>query len=105
MISSDELYGELWAADESPIDVELARSLEPRGTTDLYEAFAQLGVGPDDIILDAGARDAVHAIEIVLESPARVVEDVHPSEEQDARPPTPSPTWHVMQVKFSPWRA
>jgi SAM-dependent methyltransferase len=65
MISSDELYGEVWAADESPIDAELGRSLEPRGTVSLYDALARLGVGPDDIVLDAGARDAVHAVEIV----------------------------------------
>jgi SAM-dependent methyltransferase len=65
MISADQLYGELWAADQSAIEAELARSLEPRGTTSLYDVFAELGVTAEHVILDAGARDAVHSIEIV----------------------------------------
>jgi ubiquinone/menaquinone biosynthesis C-methylase UbiE len=73
MISADELYGELWAEDESPLTAELKRSLEPRGTAMLYDAFAELGVGPDHVILDAGARDAVHGIRLVRRFGCRVV--------------------------------
>lgn len=64
-ISSNELYGEIWAEDPSALKVELGRSLAPRATTMLYDEFARLGVDPDDLVLDAGGRDAVHAIEIV----------------------------------------
>lgn len=64
-ISSDELYGELWADDSSALRDELGRSLEPRETAMLYDEFARLGVGAESVVLDAGARDAVHAIELV----------------------------------------
>jgi SAM-dependent methyltransferase len=72
MISSDELYGEIWANEEA-IDAELARSLNPRATTSLYDAFGHLGVGPQHTVLDAGARDAVHAIELVRRFDCHVV--------------------------------
>lgn len=72
-ISSDELYGELWADDPSALEVELGRSLEPRATTMLYDEFACLGVGPENVVLDAGARDAVHAIELVQRFGCRVI--------------------------------
>ena len=72
-ISSGELYGELWAEDSSALDVELGRSLEPRPTTMLYDEFAHLGVGPEHLVLDAGARDAVHAIELVQRLGCRAI--------------------------------
>jgi ubiquinone/menaquinone biosynthesis C-methylase UbiE len=72
-ISSDELYGQLWANDPSEIEVELGRSLEPRATTMLYDEFARLGVGPENVVLDAGARDAVHAIELVQRFGCRAI--------------------------------
>jgi sarcosine/dimethylglycine N-methyltransferase len=73
-ISSDELYGELWGRrDASALEVELGRSLEPRGATMLYDEFARLGVGADSIVLDAGARDAVHAVELVHRLGCRVI--------------------------------
>jgi sarcosine/dimethylglycine N-methyltransferase len=64
-VSSNRLYGELWAEDPSGLDEELGRSLEPRATTMLYDEIAQLGVRPGEVVLDAGARDAVHSIELV----------------------------------------
>jgi SAM-dependent methyltransferase len=73
MISADELYGELWAAEQSEIEAELTRSLHPRGLESLYDEFAQLGVGADDIVLDAGARDAVHSVKLVRRFGCRVV--------------------------------
>jgi ubiquinone/menaquinone biosynthesis C-methylase UbiE len=72
-ISSNELYGEIWSEDPSALKVELGRSLAPRATTMLYDEFARLGVGPDDLVLDAGGRDAVHAIEIVRRLDCRAI--------------------------------
>jgi ubiquinone/menaquinone biosynthesis C-methylase UbiE len=73
VISSDELYGELWAADQSPIEAELARSLDPRGLDSLYDEFAQLGVTANHTVLDAGARDAEHSVKLVRRFGCRVV--------------------------------
>jgi SAM-dependent methyltransferase len=72
-ISSDELYGEIWAERPSALKTELGRSLEPRGTTMLYDEFARLGVGTDSVVLDAGARDAAHAVELVRRLGCRVI--------------------------------
>jgi hypothetical protein len=72
-ISSDELYGELWAEEPSELEAALGRSLAPRATTMLYDEFAGLGVGPENLVLDAGARDAVHAIELVQRLGCRVI--------------------------------
>jgi SAM-dependent methyltransferase len=72
VVSADELYGELWAAEQSPIEAELARSLDPRGLDGLYEEFAALGVGADHVVLDAGARDAAHSVRLVRRFGCRV---------------------------------
>ena len=71
--SSDRLYGELWAEDSSEVDEELGRSLDPRATTMLYDDVAGLGIRPGDLVLDAGARDAVHAIELVRRLDCRAI--------------------------------
>jgi hypothetical protein len=47
MISAQELYGRLWVED-SGLDEELARSLEPRAHQTLFDAFAALEPRPDD---------------------------------------------------------
>src|SRR5438128_3925597 len=73
MISADELYGELWAADQSEIEAELTRSLHPRDLDSLYDEFAQLGVGANHVVLDVGARDAVHSVKLVRRFGCRVV--------------------------------
>jgi SAM-dependent methyltransferase len=73
MISAEELYGQLWAADQSDLEAELARSLRPRGLDTLYDEFAQLGVGGDDLVLDAGARDAAHSVKLARRFGCRVV--------------------------------
>jgi len=72
-ISSDELYGELWAGDSAQLEDELARSLEPRGTATLYDELASLGVGRESLVLDAGARDAVHSVELVRRLGCRAI--------------------------------
>jgi SAM-dependent methyltransferase len=71
MPSVQELY-ELWAGDQELRDA-LGRSLDPRGTDSLFEAFAALGPRRGDLVLDAGARDAVHAIRLVEEHGVRAV--------------------------------
>jgi SAM-dependent methyltransferase len=70
--SVDKLYGELWAED-SPLDAELRRSLEPRGTEWLFAAFAELGPQPGQLVVDVGARDASHAIRLVHEHGLRAI--------------------------------
>jgi ubiquinone/menaquinone biosynthesis C-methylase UbiE len=73
MISPNQLYGELWAADQSGLEAELARSLHPRGLDSLYDELGRLGVGAEHVVLDAGARDAVHSVELVRRVGCRVV--------------------------------
>ena len=70
--SIQQLYGELWA-DENPLDVELERSLEPRGTDWLFAAFAQLGPQRRQLVVDVGARDAGHTIRLVREHGLRAI--------------------------------
>ena len=66
-----KLY-EVWAADSELRDA-LGQSLDPRGTDWLFELFAGLGPETGDLVLDAGARDAVHAIRLVREHGVRAV--------------------------------
>ncbi|MGH2971963.1 MAG: class I SAM-dependent methyltransferase [Gaiellaceae bacterium] len=71
MPTVQQLY-ELWAEDADLRD-ELRRSLEPRGTDWLFEAFATLGPKPGELVLDAGARHAKHAIRLVREHRLRAI--------------------------------
>lgn len=71
MPTVQELY-ELWA-EEGELEQTLTRSLEPRGTESLYEVFAALGPQPGDVVLDAGCRDANHAIKLVREHGVRAI--------------------------------
>ncbi|HEY4411943.1 MAG TPA: class I SAM-dependent methyltransferase [Gaiellaceae bacterium] len=71
MPTVQELY-ELWA-DEAELDEALGRSLEPRGTDWLYDAFAALGPQRGDLVADLGARDAKHAIELVRRHGVRAI--------------------------------
>ena len=70
--SVQQLYGELWA-DDTPVDLELERSLEPRGTDWLFELFASLGPKPGELVVDVGARDARHTIRLVREHGLRAI--------------------------------
>jgi len=73
MPTVEELYG-VWGSEEyDRLDADLERSLNPRGLASLYDIFGALGVGAEDLVLDAGARDAVHAIEIVRRTGCRSV--------------------------------
>lgn len=71
--SVQQLYGELWAGDVDALNAELERTLAPRGTDWLFEAFAALGPQPGQLVVDVGARDAAHAIRLVREHGLRAV--------------------------------
>jgi ubiquinone/menaquinone biosynthesis C-methylase UbiE len=70
--SVQQLYGEVWA-DTSPLDGELERSLDPRGTEWLFDLFAELGPQPGELLVDVGTRDAKHAIRLVNEHGLRAI--------------------------------
>jgi len=72
MTSIQELYGELWA-EGSALELELERSLEPRGTEWLFETFAALGPTPGELVVDVGSRDAAHTIRLVREHGLRAI--------------------------------
>ena len=71
MPSVQELY-ELWAGD-AELREALKRSLEPRGTDSLLDAFAALGVREGDVVLDAGSRDAHYSIRLVRDHGVRAI--------------------------------
>jgi SAM-dependent methyltransferase len=71
MATVQELY-ELWAGD-SELQAELKRSLEPRGRDWLFEVFAELGPQPGQLVVDAGSRDARHAIRLVRDHGLRAL--------------------------------
>jgi SAM-dependent methyltransferase len=71
MPTVQQLY-ELWARD-SELREALERSLEPRGTEWLFEAFAALDPQPGQLVVDVGARDAGHTIRIVQEHGLRAI--------------------------------
>jgi SAM-dependent methyltransferase len=64
-----KLYGEIWAEDGPALD----ESLNPRGTDWLFEAFAELGPKPGQLVVDVGTRDAKHAIRLVREHNLRAI--------------------------------
>ena len=72
MPSVEQLYGDIWAGDEA-LGAELGRSLEPRGTEWLFEAFAALGPRHGELVVDVGARDAVHTVRLVRDHGLRAV--------------------------------
>ena len=85
MTSVRELY-EIWSEPRSALDAEVARSLSPRGVDMLFDAFGRLGVGTEDVVLDAGCRDAKHAIELTRRFGCRAIGvDVVPLHVERAR--------------------
>jgi SAM-dependent methyltransferase len=72
MTSVEELYGEIWPAEDG-LEAELDRSLEPRGTEWLFDAFAALGPQHGQLVVDVGARDARHTIRLVREHGLRAI--------------------------------
>ena len=66
--SVEQLYGEIWADDGPEPDAPPAR-----GTDWLFEAFAELGPQPGQLVVDVGARDAKHAIRLAQEHGLRAI--------------------------------
>jgi len=66
-----ELY-ELWAADSELRDA-LTRSLDPRGPDWLFDVFAGLGPKPDDLVVDVGARNGKHTLELARRFGVRAI--------------------------------
>jgi SAM-dependent methyltransferase len=58
-----ELYGEFFPGD-AEIQRAAATSLGPRAPETLFDAFALLAVGADDVVADVGSRDASYAVEL-----------------------------------------
>ncbi len=63
-LSVEEIYGDSDIDDET-IDAILARSLQPRPATMLYDKMADLGLQAKSLLLDIGCRDARHTCELV----------------------------------------
>lgn len=59
-ISVQEMYGD-WEIDEAQLDALLARSLDPRPATMLYDKMGELGLASHHVVLDIGCRDTRHA--------------------------------------------
>jgi ubiquinone/menaquinone biosynthesis C-methylase UbiE len=72
-VTVEQLYGELWADEDPAFAAELDRSLNPRDPDVLYELFARFQPGPDQLVLDVGARDATFAVELVRRFGCRAV--------------------------------
>jgi SAM-dependent methyltransferase len=72
MTSVQELYAELWAGEKT-LDIELAESLDPRGTDSLFATFAALGPQAGELVVDVGARDAGHTIRLVRDHGLRAI--------------------------------
>lgn len=63
MRTVDEVYGSAFA-DEEAFQAALSESLGPRGFDLIFELVAELGLPPGSAVLDVGAREAYHCIEL-----------------------------------------
>jgi sarcosine/dimethylglycine N-methyltransferase len=66
--SVDKLYGDFWADEARDADAP-----PPRGTEWLFDVFAELGPKPGQLVVDVGARDAKHAIQLVQRHGLRAI--------------------------------
>ena len=70
-VTVEQMYGEQQLSEEA-IDAAPDRSLSPRSSSSLYDTVAGLGIGPTHTILDIGARDARHGLELAARLGCRV---------------------------------
>jgi len=71
----EELYG-AWMSGRLSAEEEealLDASLHPRGPEMLFDLVEGIGIGADDVVLDAGSRDGRHVIELVRRFGCRAV--------------------------------
>ena len=66
--SVERLYGDFWAEEDRNPEAP-----PPRGTEWLFDVFAELGPQPGQLVVDVGARDARHAIELVQKHGLRAI--------------------------------
>ncbi len=59
----DEIYGAAWA-DEEAFEAKLSESLGSRGFDLMFDLVAELDLPPGSAVLDVGAREAYHCIEL-----------------------------------------
>lgn len=63
-IDVEQMYGD-WPLSDDEAETILDRSLSPRPSTSLFDTVDAVGVGPGDVLLDIGARDARYALTLV----------------------------------------
>ncbi len=68
-----DLYNDLWATSKPGFEVRIGQSLNPRGPKSLEERFAQFSITADDVVLDAGCRDADYAVDFAKQFGCRVI--------------------------------
>jgi ubiquinone/menaquinone biosynthesis C-methylase UbiE len=68
-----KLYGEIWATTDPDFEAVIAQPGHPRGPELLFDYATRLGLSAGDRVLDIGARDAIHAIELARRYGCRVV--------------------------------
>ena len=73
LASVHKLYGEIWATEDPEFEAAIRNPRPPRPPEMLFEYAAGLGMPEDARVLDIGARDAVHAIELAARHGWRVV--------------------------------
>lgn len=68
-----ELFDEQWIDESDELAGLVSESLSPRGPEMLFDLFAMTGVRPGELVLDIGARDAVHSIELIQRFGVRIL--------------------------------
>ncbi len=68
-----KLYGEIWATTDPDFDAVIAAPDTPRSPELMFDYAASLGVDASARVLDIGARDAIHAIELARRYRCHVV--------------------------------
>ncbi|MEN8238379.1 MAG: methyltransferase domain-containing protein [Actinomycetota bacterium] len=79
-ISVEDMYGDWdWEGSVERVD----RSLNPRPSASMLDAFEELALGPDDVVLDIGGRAGAHCLMMAERFGCRAV-SVDPSDTNNA---------------------